>query len=145
MMAEEIAALEWTGMWDLVPCPPRVRPITCKWVYKVKTHSDGSLERYKTRLVARSFQQEHDRDYDETFAPVAHMTTIRTLLAMASVRGWSISQLDVKNTFLNGELREDVYMRPPPGYSVREGMVCHIHHSLYGLKQTPRAWFQHFA
>ena len=73
------------------------------------------------------------------------MTTIRTLLVMASVRGWSISQVDVKNVFFNGELREYVYMRPPPGYSVPEGMVCHIRRSLYGLKQAPRAWFQRFA
>jgi hypothetical protein len=144
-MAEEIAALERTGTWDLVPCPPRVRLITCKWVYKVKTRSNGSLERYKARLVDRGFQQEQDHDYDETFVPVAHMTTIHTLLVMASVREWSISQLDVKNVFLNGELHEDVYMRPPPGYFVPEGMVCHIHRSLYGLKQTPQAWFQHFA
>jgi hypothetical protein len=90
-MAEEIAALERTGTWDLVPCPPCVCPITCKWVYKVKIRSDGSLERYKARLVARSFQQEQGRDYDEIFAPVAHMTTIRTLLVVASVREWSIS------------------------------------------------------
>jgi hypothetical protein len=133
-MAEEIAALERTGTWDLVPCPPRVRTITCKWVYKVKTRSDGSLEQYKTRLVARGFQQEHGRDYDKTFDSVAHMTTIRTLLIVASVRGCSISQLDVKNAFLNGELREDVYMCPPPRYSVLEGMVCHLYRSLYGLK-----------
>jgi hypothetical protein len=73
------------------------------------------------------------------------MTTICTLLAVASVQGWSISQLNVKNTFLNGELREDVYMRPPPGYSVPEGMVCHLCCSLYGLKQAPWSWFQHFA
>ncbi|WVZ52011.1 hypothetical protein U9M48_003107 [Paspalum notatum var. saurae] len=117
-MAEEIAALERTGTWDLVPTPSHVRPITCKWVYKVKTRSDGSLERYKARLFARGFQQEHGRDYDETFAPVAHMTIVRALLAVASVREWSISQLDVKNAFLNGELREEVYMQPPPGYSV---------------------------
>ncbi|WVZ48897.1 hypothetical protein U9M48_000291 [Paspalum notatum var. saurae] len=116
-MAEEIAALERTGTWDLVPTPSHVHPITCKWVYKVKTRSDGSLERYKARLVARGFQQEHGRDYDETFAPVAHMTTVRALLAVASVREWSISQLDVKNAFLNGELREE----------------------------APRAWFQRFA
>jgi len=144
-MAEEIAALERTGTWDLVSIPAHIRPITCKWVYKVKTRSDGSLERYKARLVARGFQQEHGRDYDETFAPVAHMTTVRTLLAVASVREWSISQLDVKNAFLNGELREEVYMQPPPGYSVPEGMVCRLRRSLYGLKQAPRAWFQRFA
>jgi hypothetical protein len=128
-----------------VPCPPHVRPITYKWVYKVKTRSDGSLERYKARLVTRGFQQEQGRDYDETFAPVAHMTTIRTLLAVTSIREWSISQLDVKSVFLNVELREYAYMRPPPGYSVPEGMVCHLRRSLYGLKQALRAWFQRFA
>jgi hypothetical protein len=74
-----------------VPCPPRVRPINCKWVYKVKTRYDGSFERYKARLVAHGFQQEHGRDYDETFVSVAHMTTIHTLLVVASVREWSIS------------------------------------------------------
>jgi hypothetical protein len=144
-MAEEIAALERTGTWELVPCPPGVRPITCKWVYKVKTHSDGSFARCKSRLVVRGCQQQHGRDYDETFAPVAHMTTVRTLLAVASVREWSISQLDVKNAFLNGELHEEIYMQPPPGYSVSEGMVCRLRRSLYGLKQAPRAWFQRFA
>jgi hypothetical protein len=128
-----------------VPRPPRVRPITCKWVYKVKTCSDGFLERYKTRLVARGFQQEHGRDYDETFALVAHMTTIHTLLVVSSVQGWSISKLDVKNVFLNSELHEDVYMRPPPGYSIPEGMVYHLRRSLYGLNQAPRTWFQRFA
>jgi hypothetical protein len=73
------------------------------------------------------------------------MTTIHTLLVVSFIREWSISQLDMKNVFLNGELREDVYMRPPPGYSVPEGMVCDLRRSLYGLKQAPRAWFQHFA
>ena len=80
-MAEEIAALERTGTWDFVPIPAHVRSITCKWVYKVKTRTDGSLECYKAHLVVRGFQQEHGRDYDETFAPVAHMTTVRTHLA----------------------------------------------------------------
>jgi hypothetical protein len=133
-MAEEIATLERTGTWDLVSPRPGVRRITCKWVYKIKTRSDGSLERYKACLVARGFQQEHGRDYDETFAPVAHMTTVCTLLVVASVRHWSVSQLDVQNAFLNGELSEEVYMQPPPGYSVPDGMVCHLRRSLYGLK-----------
>jgi hypothetical protein len=136
-VAEEIAALECTGTWELVPYPPGV--------YKVKTRSDGSLERYKARLVARGFQQKHGRDYDETFAPVAHMTTVRTVLVVASICEWSISQLDVKNAFLNVELREEVYTQPPPGYSIPEAMVCRLRRSLYGLKQAPRAWFQRFA
>ncbi|KAM3367135.1 hypothetical protein ACQJBY_016038 [Aegilops geniculata] len=83
----------------VVSLPSGVRPITCKWVYKIKTRSDGFLERDKARLVARGFQQEQGHDYDETFAPVAHMTTVRTLLAVASVRHWSISQLDVRTLF----------------------------------------------
>jgi hypothetical protein len=144
-MAKEIATLEQNGMWDLVPCLPHVRLITYKWVYKVKTCSDCSLERYKAHLVARGFHQEQGWDYDETFAPVAHMTTICTFLVVASVREWTLSQLDVKNAFLNGELHEDVYMHPSPRYSVPEGMVCHLRRSLYGLKQAPRAWFQRFA
>jgi hypothetical protein len=144
-MAEEIAALECTSTWDLVPTPPHVTPITCKWVYKVKTRSDGSLERYKARLVARGFEQEYGIDYEETFAPVAHMTTVRTLLAVASVSQWSISQLDVKNAFLNGELCEEVYMQPPLGYSIPDGMVCRLRRSLYSLKQAPRVWFERFS
>ncbi|CAM8977287.1 unnamed protein product [Rhodiola kirilowii] len=136
-MAEELTAFEQTGTWEVVSLPSHVPSITCKWIYIVKTRSDGSLERYKARLVARGFQQEYGRDYDETFVP-AHMTTIRTLLTVASVREWSISQLDVKNAFLNGELREEVYMRPPLGYSIPNGIVFHLRRSLYGLKQAPR-------
>ncbi|KAK1648516.1 hypothetical protein QYE76_066321 [Lolium multiflorum] len=115
-MAEEIAALERTGTWDLV-----------------------------SPLLVFVLSREHGRDYDETFAPVAHMTTVRTLLAVASVRRWSVSQLDVQNAFLNGELSEEVYMQPPPGYSVPDGMVCRLRRSLYGLKQAPCVWFERFA
>ncbi|KAK1628939.1 hypothetical protein QYE76_003254 [Lolium multiflorum] len=89
--------------------------------------------------------REYGRDYDETFAPVAHMTTVRTLFVVASVRRWSVSQLDFQNAFLNGELSEKVYMQPPPGYYVPDGMVCRLRRSLYGLKQAPRAWFERFA
>jgi hypothetical protein len=97
------------------------------------------------RLVARGFQQEQGHDYDETFAPVAHMTTVRTLFAVASVRHLSVSQLVVQNTFFNGELHEEVYMQPPPGYSIPDGMICRLRRSLYGLKQTTHAWFERFA
>ena len=105
-------------------------PITSKWVFKVKTKSDGSIERYKARLVARGFQQTHGLDYDETFAPVAHMTS--TLIAVAS--SWPISQMDVKNAFLHGDLTKEVYMQPPSGVVAPPGYVCHLRRALYGLK-----------
>jgi hypothetical protein len=94
------------------------------------------LKRYKAHLVARGFQQEQGCDYDDTFSLVSHITIIHALLVVASVREWSISQLDMKSAILNGELRVDVCMHPPSGYSVPEGMVCHLRRSLYSLKQA---------
>jgi len=90
------------------------------------------------------FSQQYGMDYEETFAPMAKMTTIRTLIAVASIRQWLISQMDVKNAFLNGELQEEVYMEPPPGVSHNPGEVCKLKNALYGLKQAPRAWFEKF-
>jgi len=127
---------------DIVPLPSHAVPITCKWVFKVKTKSDGSIARYKARLVARGFQQTRGQDYDETFAPVAHMATVRTMIAVAATRSWTISQMDVKNAFLNGDLHEEVYMQPPPGVDTPPGHVCRLRRALYGLKQAPRAWFE---
>jgi transposase InsO family protein len=143
-MIDELAALERTGTWDIVPLPSHVVPITCKWVFKVKTKSDGSIDRYKARLVARGFQQTQGLDYDETFAPVAHMTTVRTLIAVAASSSWTIFQMDVKNAFLNDDLHEEVYMHPPPGVDTPSGHVCRLRRALYGLKQAPRAWFERF-
>jgi hypothetical protein len=143
-MAEEIAALERTSTWDLIPRPPSIVPIMCKWVYEIKTRSDGSIERFKTRLIAHDFQQQYSHDYEETFAHVAHRITVHSLIVVASVHQWTTSQLDVKNTFLHSELHEEVYMHPPPGYSVLDGHVCRLCRSLYGLKQAPRAWFERF-
>nr|CCI55368.1 PH01B035L11.13 [Phyllostachys edulis] len=113
----------------------------------------GILYRYLCMLVRsrasgctrlRPSLKEYSRDYDETFVPVAHMTTVRTLVAVTSVRWWSISQLDVKNAFLNGVLHEEVYMQSPPVYFVPDGHVCRFRRALYGLKQAPCAWFARF-
>jgi hypothetical protein len=84
-------------------------------------------------------------DYEETFAPVAKMTTVRTLIVVASSRKWKISQLDVKNAFLNGDLNEEVFITPPPGVSHKPGEVCKLGKALYGLKQAPHAWYEKFA
>lgn len=96
------------------------------------------------KLVAKGFSQEYGIDYEETFAPVARMTTVRTLLAVASIQCWKLHQLDVKNAFLHGDLHEEIYMTPPPGLSRPPRYVCRLRKALYGLKQAPRAWFEKF-
>ncbi|GKD05034.1 DNA helicase, partial [Tanacetum coccineum] len=108
---------------------------------------DGSLSRYKARLVANGRSQQQGIDCDETFSPVVKPATIRTVLSLAVSRDWPIHQLDVKNAFLHGHLSETVYMHQPPGFvdPNKPNYVCHLQRSLYGLKQAPRAWFQRFA
>uniref|UniRef100_A0A2N9GCA0 CCHC-type domain-containing protein n=1 Tax=Fagus sylvatica TaxID=28930 RepID=A0A2N9GCA0_FAGSY len=125
-MTEELQALEKTHTWDLVDLPHGKSAIGCKWVYKIKTKSDGSIERYKARLVAKGYAQEYGIDYEETFAPVACITSVRSLLAIAAVHQWPLFQMDVKNAFLNGDLTEEVYMQAPPALFIRrsdKGMI----------------------
>jgi len=129
----------------LISKPAEAFVIGSKWIYSVKMKSDGTLERYKARLVAQGYKQEYGLDYEETFAPVAKMTTIRVLLTIASIKRWKLHQMDVKNAFLHGELHEVIYMKPPPGYNqAQPDMVCRLRKFLYGLKQAPRAWFEKF-
>ncbi|KAA0025466.1 Retrovirus-related Pol polyprotein from transposon TNT 1-94 [Cucumis melo var. makuwa] len=144
-MNDELQALEKMHTWDYVDLPPGKRPIGCKWIYKIKTHSDGTIERYKARLVAKGYSQEYGIDYEETFVPVARMTSVRSLLAVAAAKQWPLLQMDVKNAFLNGTLSEEVYMKPPPGTSSPPHKVCLLRRALYGLKQAPRAWFATFS
>ena len=113
--------------------------VGCKWIYKIKTHTDGSIESYKTRLVAKGFTQEYEIDYEETFTSVARILSVRALLAVAAARKWDLFQMDVKNAFLNGNLSEEVYMQPPSSLSVESNKVCHLRRALYSLKQAPRA------
>ncbi|KAG5557516.1 hypothetical protein RHGRI_007676 [Rhododendron griersonianum] len=144
-MVEELLALDKTHTWDIVDLPLGKTAIGSKWVYKITTHSDGSIERYKARLVAKGFSQDYGIDYEETFAPVARLTSVRSLLEIAAVRKWNLNQMDVKNAFLNCDLTEEVYMQPPPGYNHPPNKVCKLNRTLYGLKQAPRAWFAKFS
>ena len=142
----EIAALVKNGTWNVIELPPGKKSVGCKWVFTVKHKADGSIERYKARLVAKGFTQSYGIDYQETFAPVAKLNTIRVLLSIAANKDWPLYQLDVKNAFLNGDLEEEVYMDIPPGFgnSSNRGKVCKLYKSLYGLKQSPRTWFGKF-
>jgi hypothetical protein len=145
-MLEELAALEKNDTWELVLAPHGKKVVDCKWVYTVKQSPEGKVERYKARLVAKGYSQTYGIDYDETFAPVAKMSTVRTLISCAANFDWPLYQLDVKNAFLHGDLKEEVYMNIPPGFSTveTEGKVLRLKKSLYGLKQSPRAWFDRF-
>ena len=145
-MKVEMEALENNKTWDLVQSPKGKKLVGCKWVFTPKYNSDGSFERYKARLVAKGYTQTYGVDYKETFAPVAKMNTFRILLALAANQGWDMLQFDVKNAFLHGDLKEEIYMEVPPGFysQVAPGTVCRLKKALYGLKQSPRAWFGRF-
>ncbi|WVZ71725.1 hypothetical protein U9M48_020273 [Paspalum notatum var. saurae] len=143
-MEEEMNAIEENGTWELVEPPPSCRPISLKWVYKVKRDERGEVVRHKARLVARGFVQREGVDFNEVFAPVARMESVRLLLALAATRGWNVHHMDVKSAFLNGDLKEEVYVKQPPGYVVngQEHRVLRLRKALYGLRQAPRAWNQ---
>lgn len=145
-MGAEIEALEKNGTWTLVSLPKGKRAIGSKWVYKIKHKSDGSIERYKARLVVLGNNQREGIDYTETFAPVAKMDTLRTFLAVAAAKNWELHQMDVNNAFLHGDLSEEVYMKLPPGFVSQDSTkVCRLRKSLYGLRQAPRCWFTKLA
>ncbi|GKV47833.1 hypothetical protein SLEP1_g54692 [Rubroshorea leprosula] len=144
-MRQEVAALEKNGTWTIETLPPDKRAIDSKWVYKIKFKPDGTVERYKARLVAKGFTQIEGLDFHETFAPVAKMVTVRTLLALASIKCWELHQLDVNNAFLQGDLHEEVYMKIPQGFTCNQSnKVCRLRKSLYGLRQASRNWFEKF-
>ena len=132
-MAKEYDALIKNGTWRLVDPPIGIKPTGSKWVYKTKYKADGSLDNYKERLVAKGYAQKEGVDYTETFAPTAKWGTIRTLFSLAAQNGWKIHHMDVKTAFLNGDLKEDVYMFQPEGFFVKgkEHKVCKLVKYLY--------------
>lgn len=146
-MLEEIKALEKSGIWEFVDLPRGKKTVGRKRVFTVKYKSDGLIGRYKARLVAKGFTQSYGIDYQETLAPVAKLNTIRVLLSLAANLNWQLCRLDVKNAFLNGDLAEEVFMDIPSGFERFYGMgkVCKLRKSFYGLKQSPRAWFDRFS
>jgi hypothetical protein len=142
-MTEEHQSIMKNDVWEIVPRPKEKSVLTSQWVYKIKHAADGSVDKYKARFVARGFSQKEGEDNDETFAPVARYTSIRAIMSLIVSMGWSLHQMDVKTTFLNGAIKEEVYIEQPQGFEVnsRDTHVCRLKKALYGLKQTPRAWY----
>lgn len=141
-MEEEIRSIEKNRTWDLVDLPPGKVPIAVKWVFKTKLKPDGTIAKHKARLVAKGFMQKKGLNYEEVFAPVARMETVRLIVALASWWNWTLWQLDVKSAFLNGPLEEEIYIQQPQGFisTGKESKVLKLRKALYGLKQAPRAW-----
>jgi len=137
---EELEALHENETWIEVAKPANKKVLTCRWVMTVKQDENGDVNRHKARLVVRGCEQKQGFDFVETYAPVAQMNTIRTVLSVANHKKMHIHQLDVKNAFLNSELKEEIFMQPPEGLKVQEGNVLKLKKALYGLKQSPREW-----
>ena len=146
-MAEEMDALYSNGTWELIALPPGKSPDGCRWVYTVKVGPNGQIDRLKARLVAKGYTQQYGSDYYDTFSPVVKIAFVRLLLSMVAMHSWPLFQLDIKNAFLHGDLAEEVYMEKPPGFVAQRefGLICKLRRSLYGLKQSPRAWFSRFS
>ena len=143
---QEYDALMQHGVWDLCELPKGQKAVACRWVYHIKTNTDGSIERYKAWLVAKGFSQKPHLDYTETFTPVAKFASLQTVLAMAAAEDMEVHSMDVPSAFLNGDLDEETYMAQPKGLAApgQEHLVClcRLKKLLYGLKQSPRQWYQ---
>ena len=128
---------------NVVPRPKEKSIVSSKWIFKSKHSADGNIEKFKEIFVARGFSQNVGIDYEETFAPVARYTSIINVLALASKMKWKLHQINVKTTFLNGVIEEELYIEQPPGFEThdKETHVCNLKKSLNGLKQVPNAWY----
>ena len=140
-MQKELDALEANNTWELQKLPHGKKAIGSKWVFKIKYNPDGTVERYKARLVATGYQQVEGKDFTHTFSPVAKIATVRIIISLATAKHWPLCQLDINNAFLHGYLDEEVFMKPPLSYK-KAGVddVCRLKRSLYGLKQASRQW-----
>ncbi|CAI7907652.1 unnamed protein product [Closterium sp. NIES-53] len=138
---EEYDSLLENETWKLCELPPGKKAISSKLIFRHKYGPDGELTRYKSRLVAKGFQQTNGKDFDEIFAPVGKGTTLRVMLGTAANRGWRIKQMDITTAFLNGIILEELYMLQPEGLDDGSGRVCRLKKAIYGLKQAPRAWY----
>ena len=135
-MVEEYSSIMTNDAWEVVPRPQDRSDVGSRWIYKIKYVADGSIEKFKARFVAKGYAQKEGIDYEESFAPVAHYTSIKSVISLAAQMGWEIHQMDVKTTLLKGVIEEEVYMEQPEGFETHEQKtdVCRLKKALYGLK-----------
>jgi hypothetical protein len=141
-MKEEIKMIEKNDTWQLVDRPQNRKIIGVKWVYRTKLNADGSINKHKARLVVKGYSQVFGVDFSKTFAPVVRLDTIRMLLALAAQNAWKINQLDVKSAFLNGYLKEEIYVEQPEGFKVegQEEKVYKLRKTLYMVLKPMIKW-----
>jgi hypothetical protein len=143
-MDKEIAGLNKLGTWKLVRLPPGKPTVSNKWVFKIKRNPDNTIAKYKMRLVARGFTQVYGENYNETYAPVARITTILLFVSFTLSQGLICYQYDVEQAYLHGFLKEEIYMDSPEGYEEYdkdgEPLVCKLIKGIYGLKQSAAVW-----
>ena len=142
-MEEEIRMIEKNNTWELEDIPREREFVSLKWIYKIKLNQEGDIKNHKARLVARGFTRKPGIDFYETFSPVARLEKIRTVIVVVAQMKWKIFQLDVKSSFLNGKLDEEIYVEQLQGFFVQGGeeKVYRLKEALYRLKQAPRAWY----
>lgn len=142
-MEREMESIQENETWELTKLPPGQKVIGLKWVYKLKKDANGRVVKHKARLVAKGYSQEQGIDYDEVYAPVTRLETVRLLLALSAKNNWEVHHLDVKTAFLNGDLKEEVFVTQPEGFEKagKEQYVYKLKKALYGLRQAPRAWY----
>ena len=142
----EMDSILANGTWEITDRPYGCKPVGCKGVFKKKLRPDCTIEKYKARLVAKGYTQKEGEDFFDTYSLVARLTTIRVLLSLAASHGLLVHQMDGKTSFLNRELKEEIYMVQLDGSVVpdQEGKVCNLLKSLYGLKQAPKEWHEKF-
>jgi hypothetical protein len=135
-MVEDYQSIMQNDVWDVVSRLKEKSVVSSKWIYKMKHVAGGSIEKYKARFVARGFSQKEGIDYEETFSPVTRYTSIKTILSLATMMKFKMHQMDVKTTFLNGEIKEEIYVQLPLGFEThdKETHVCRLNKALYGLK-----------
>ena len=134
-MVEEYSSIMTNDVWEVVPRPKDRSVVGLRWIYKIKYAADGNIEKYKARFVAKGYAQKEGIDYEETFAPVTRYTSIRSVISLAAQMGWEIHQMDVKTTFLNGVLEEEVYIEQPKGFETHEKRThVRLNKAMYGLK-----------